>query len=232
MLFQRARAFKIKPYPCIGQVSFLDFYLTNHPAYAEVLQRIKTGHSFLDAGCCLGQSLRRLLFDGAPSSNALYGLDIEPAFFDLGHDLFRDRDRMHATFITADLTDPFVTAIEPFTSKIDIISAIGFFHLFNLEDQKTVAQHLASLTTPIAGSMIIGLHIGTIKAVERHAGFQDSDVFFHDLESFEQLWQDVGTATGTKWKVDARVEELPDISKSRAWCKPDTTRFIFTVRRE
>ncbi len=228
---QRTRAFKIRPYPCIGQPTFPDLVASRHPAYAEILAKLKSGSSFLDAGCCLGQDLRKLLFDGAPSSDSLYGLDMEPAFFDLGYELFRDRDSMRATFITADLTKPSIPSTEPFVSGVDIISAHSLFHLFNLEEQKIVAKHLVRLTKPNAGSMIFGLHIGTLEAVERHAIFDDAVVFFHNVESFDRFWQDVGTATDSRWRVDARAEQIPEMGRSQAWCMPDTTLFVFTVRR-
>ncbi len=150
---------------------------------------------------------------------------------DLGYELFRDRDSMRATFITADLTKPSIPSTEPFVSGVDIISAHSLFHLFNLEEQKIVAKHLVRLTKPNAGSMIFGLHIGTLEAVERHAIFDDAVVFFHNVESFDRFWQDVGTATDSRWRVDARAEQIPEMGRSQAWCMPDTTLFVFTVRR-
>ena len=220
------------PYPCIGQLTFLRLILAGHPAYAEVLSRLKSGHSFLDAGCCLGQDLRKLLFDGVPPSSPMYGLDIEPAFFDLGYELFRDRDKMHATFITADLTKESVPSIESFGSSMDIISANGLLHLFNLEDQKTVARHLVRLTKPRAGSMIIGLQIGSMEAGERQRKSADTSHYLHNLESFDSFWQDVGAATGSKWRVDAKAEKTPESAGNQSWSMPDTMVLVFTVKRE
>ena len=224
---QQARAFKIRPYPCIGKVAFLDFWASKHPVYTEVLSRLKSGQSLLDAGCCFGQDLRKLLFDGAPSSSVLHGLDIEPAFFDLGYQLFRDRHKMHAKFISADLTNPSIPHINPFDSSIDIVSAVSLFHLFDLRTQKTVAQHLVRLTKPKAGSMIFGFQLGTPEPVEQHATYTDSVVFHHNPESFDTFWQEVGAATGTKWQVNAKAEKMPEAS----W-RPDTNLLIFAVRRE
>ena len=181
----------------------------------------------LDAGCCLGQDLRKFLFDGAPSSSVLHGLDIEPAFFDLGYQLFRDRHKMHAKFISADLTNPSTPHIEPFVSSIDIISAISLFHLFDLKTQKTVAQHLVRLTKPKTGSMIFGVQLGTPEPREQRAAYTGNVVFHHNPESFDTFWQEVGAATGSKWRVDARAEKVFEAS----W-RPDTNLLFFTVRRE
>ena len=46
------------------------------------------------------------------------GLDIEPGFFDLGYELFRDREKMHATFLAADLTKTSGPRIAPLQFKI------------------------------------------------------------------------------------------------------------------
>ncbi len=162
----------------------------------------------------------------------MYGLDVEPAFFDLGYELFRDRDAMHATFIAADLTKPSVASIETLASSIDIVSAFGIFHLFNLEDQKTVALNLVRLTKPKAGSMIIGRHASAMEAGERQRTPDERAFFLHNLESFDKLWQDIGAASGSKWKVDARTEKPPEGVTNLPWNKSDIMILIFTVRRE
>ena len=66
-------------------------FLPTEPIIRDLLSRLEKGHALLDAGCRPGQDLRTLVFDGAPSASNLYGLDISPAFFDLGFELFRDR---------------------------------------------------------------------------------------------------------------------------------------------
>lgn len=124
---------------------------------------LKSGHSIVDAGCCLGQDLRKLLSDEATTSSAMYGLDNEPAFCDLGFQLFRGRDTMHTTFIIADLTKSSVPSIEPFVSSLEIICANVLFHLFNPEDQKAVGQHLVRYTKPNAGSIIIRRQVGNME---------------------------------------------------------------------
>ncbi|KAL1969667.1 hypothetical protein VTN77DRAFT_8220 [Rasamsonia byssochlamydoides] len=141
---------------------------STHPSYAEILSRLQAGQTFLDAGCCFGQDLRKLLFDGAPSSKAMYGIDIEPAFFQLGYELFHDADTLEASFLEADLIKPQfpLPSLEPIQGRIDVVSAQSLFHLFNLEGQKIVARHLVGLTKPGPGAMIAGRQIGAIQARE------------------------------------------------------------------
>ena len=134
---------------------------------------------------------------------------------------------MHATFIGADLTNPSTSEIEPFFSSIDIIGTNSLFHLFNLKNQKTIAQHLIRLTKPKAGSMIFGVQLGTAEPGEQHATYTGGAVFHHNPDSFNTFWQEVGAATGSKWRVDARNEKFFEAS----W-RPDTNLLVFTVRRE
>lgn len=129
---QRSRAFKIYPYPCLGQLRFLNLSLSRHPLYPEVLSRLQQNtndptasqnlslsidrsskgitythqhpQKFLDLGCCLAQDLRKLVVDGAPAEN-LYGLDLEGRFIDLGYDLFRDHQTLKSRFVVADLQE-------------------------------------------------------------------------------------------------------------------------------
>lgn len=128
LLFQRSRAFEIYPYPCIGQLRFLNLSLSCHPLYPEVLSRLRLEQTkvpqhqslsmdgqnsgiyyqhqhpqyFLDLGCCLAQDLRKLVFDGVPSEN-LHGLDIEEGFIKLSYDLFRDHDTFKSRFLVEDM---------------------------------------------------------------------------------------------------------------------------------
>ncbi|MCJ1378459.1 hypothetical protein MMC17_001558 [Xylographa soralifera] len=228
----RARAFQAWPYPCIGQLRFLQFTTATHPSYPDIISRLKSGQTFVDAGCCLGQDLRKLLFDGAPSSASMYGMDIEPAFFDLGYELFRDRENMQATFLATDLTKASIPSIESLKKSIDIISAQSLFHLFTLDDQKTVAKHLVVLTKANPGSVIAGRQVGTRKAGVHKGMGENTAVFAHNVDSLAQFWDDVGAATNTKWEVVSQVEEAPERVRKQVWAPEDVMILTFTATRQ
>lgn len=59
------------------------------------------GQVLADIGCFIGHDLRHLVNDGAPANN-LYGFDIID-FWDLGFEMFQDRDRFEAHFVQADI---------------------------------------------------------------------------------------------------------------------------------
>ena len=66
---QRGQVWKIAPYPCVGGFKFLELNMSLSPTYGNVLSRLKGGDKLLDLGCCLGQDIRKLVYDGVPSEN-------------------------------------------------------------------------------------------------------------------------------------------------------------------
>ncbi|KAE8447545.1 hypothetical protein EG329_010675 [Mollisiaceae sp. DMI_Dod_QoI] len=107
VLKKREEAWKIFPFPCIGQMRFLDFSLAKMPSYDKILARLNdslTPARLLDVGCCFGQDLRRLVADGTPSEN-LVGLDVEPQFLSLSYDLFADREFFKGQMIAGNIFD-------------------------------------------------------------------------------------------------------------------------------
>lgn len=92
------------PYPCLGQFRFLELNLANRTdLYPRLLAGLRTGsQKFLDVGCCLGQDIRKLVYDGVPGE-CLVGLELEAGFIDLGYELFRDRDTLKARFISGSI---------------------------------------------------------------------------------------------------------------------------------
>lgn len=192
------------------------------------------GQTLLDAGCCFGQDLRKLAFDGVPASS-LYGMDVEGSFFDLGFDLFLDREKLAgATFVSGDLLkkdEPF----PQFEGAIDIIHASSLLHLFTWNEQVQVATRLAGFTKAKPGSIIIGRQVGAEKAGEYRGLNEGSTSYRHNVESFERLWAEVGAKTGSKWKVDAKLD-MQDIVKGvnlgQSWMEPGTKRLHFVVTRE
>ncbi|EXJ87858.1 hypothetical protein A1O1_04785 [Capronia coronata CBS 617.96] len=170
----RDRAYATHPYPCLGRWRFLELDLASHPLYhGEILAALAkrrlqpetkahvvvdvtdTDNNnindwiFLDLGCCLGQDLRKLIYDGA-DIRRLYGADLTPAFVEIGYALFRDEDRFPRAqhFITpADVFD-FSEDSElsrRCDGRVGILHCCAVFHLFGLELQKVVARRCLKL---------------------------------------------------------------------------------------
>ncbi|KAH8885337.1 hypothetical protein GQ53DRAFT_785643 [Thozetella sp. PMI_491] len=207
----RDKAWAIFPYGCIGRWRFLDLYLPGTPQYPGILQRIKDGETFLDCGCCFGQALRQLAFDGAPTEN-LYGCDLRQEFLDLGYDLFKDRDTFKGTFVAGDMLDPDNTSLKVLDGKLNIIHAASFFHLFGWEDQVDIGARIIRFFKPGAkNATLIGRQIGKYDPVDPEVHAQRGlGRYHHNPESLQKLWDEIGVKTGTKWKVEMAVlEESP-----------------------
>ena len=234
MCIQRDRAFRSWPYPCIGQLRFLNLALQKHPLYPTVLSRLtQENQTLLDAGCCFGQELRKLAFDGVPPK-ALYGLDLEADFIDLGYDLFRDRAIMGgATFIAGSLLDE-TASFPQLEGKIDIVNANSLFHLFTWEEQIMVTSRLVSFMKDRPGSMILGRQVGAVEAGEYRALNEGATTYRHNVDSFRRLWKEVERKMESSWEVDARLDMediMPGVNLGQKWMESGTRRLHFIVTR-
>ena len=205
---QRDEGWKVSPYGCIGRWLFLDCVLVRLPQYETVLERIKAGDVFLDAGCAFGVELRQLAADGAPGSN-LIGTDIEQDFLDLGYKLFKDRDTFAARFIAGDLLNAESHSIDAINGQVDIIHASRLFHLFGWDDQVKLGVRLVAFFNPEADALIVGTQVGNMEPLDRAAHAEQGLGWYrHNAETWQQLWDEIGDKTGTKWKAAAVMQEI------------------------
>ncbi|KAI1430391.1 hypothetical protein F5Y12DRAFT_723587 [Xylaria sp. FL1777] len=203
----RNTAYAQVPYPCMGTFRFLDLDLARHEAYKEhVLGPLsqpavpgKPEPLFLDCGCCLGQDVRKLAADGVPP-HRLWASDIEPKFIETGFELFRDGDKLPRDHFLcpgnalADTEDPSEDQLVILDNRVTILNVSAVFHLFDLDDQKRVADRCLRLLRKDTGApvLVLGAHVGSFQP-ERHqrrmgvAGHR----YTHNQESWEALWREV-----------------------------------------
>lgn len=203
-------------------------------AYDEVLQRIQNGEQYLDIGCCIGQDIRKLVYDGAPSEN-MYASDLKGQFWDIGYELFLDKSSLKATFVEADIFDD-NSGLQQFTNKFDIIHAASFFHLFDWDGQVAAAKKIISLLNPGSKSLILGRQAGRTEAGDFTAQVeQTKSRYWHNPESWAKLWKQVGHETGTEWKVEADFDDRTDLFRNKCGMAdfiPQDTKFMsFIVRK-
>ena len=230
---KRDAAYKVFPYPCVGSYRFLDLSVSYLPAYKEIVSRLKTeNNTLLDLGCCFGQDLRRLVYDGAPAES-LYGADLRLEFMNLGYDLFLDKDSFKARFIEADIFDQ-GSGLKQLDGKVDMIVSSAFFHLFDLEEQKTVARRIIRLLKPKKDSLLVGRQMGSEVAGRRERRSSPNKYMFrHNPESWSMLWKEIGE-TGTKWEVYAAADKMDGTIRAKASrdFRPGDIRWlVFCVRR-
>ncbi|KAI1473634.1 hypothetical protein F4774DRAFT_415635 [Daldinia eschscholtzii] len=213
----RDRLWEIYPYVCVGHFRFLSLKFTLDPSYKIALNRLlapKSDATFLDVGCCVGQVLRQLAFDGVDSSR-LYGTDLEPRFLDAGYDLFKDQNKLKATFVAGDMLSHSGQngeddgKLKVLYGKMNIIHATSFFHLFTWEDQVRAASKMVKfLNADDPDVMIFGRQVGTTTPGDRE-GARKSKRFLHNATSWQELWDEVGKETGTAWRTEVNEIEEP-----------------------
>lgn len=204
--------------------------LSQSPRYGEVLQRLGKGDTLLDIGCCFGQELRKLVDDGVPSKQ-LFGIDLEPIFVRFGYELFRDKQKFQATFLTGDMFQHLPDAFETLNGKIDIVWASSFLHLFGWEDQLALCIRIVGFLKRETGSMILGRQLGSV--VPGNFPLQDlmqAKPYWHSPTSFQRLWDEVGLATKTKAEIYATLDDEEfRYEDCRAWGHSAMRRLLFTV---
>lgn len=230
----RDEAWRIAPYPCIGGWKFLELNMSLSPVYDEVLSRLKEDESLIDLGCCFGQDIRKLVHDGAPSEK-LFGTDLNGGLIAAGFDLFLDRETLRSKFFVADICQPDGTDMAALEGQLNMVFAGSFFHLFDWDTQSAVAKTLVGILQARPNSMIFGHHLGNVHAGMYPYGLSPSgSIFKHDVASFQQLWKQVGEATGTHWRVEATLELMQPAGFDREgkWGDQDGRLMRFCVRRE
>ncbi|RYP42603.1 hypothetical protein DL767_000127 [Monosporascus sp. MG133] len=220
---QRDKLWAIHPSVAIGHYRFLSMQFTSDPRYKDALNRLLVADSdvaFLDVGCCVGQVLRQLAFEGVDSSR-LYGIDSEPRFISAGYELFRDRDTLKATLVAGDVLASGEKgegddASRLLNGKMTIIHAMSFFHLFSWQAQVRAAMRMINFLKPDdADVMIFGRHVGTTDPLDVE-GRQGRQRYLHNAETWQDLWDQVGELTGTRWRTEVEFIDKAGIAMGGA----------------
>lgn len=205
--------------------------LPKSPAYPSIIQKLQAGASFLDIGCFIGQDLRRLVADGAPSDR-LYAVDVV-SHWDVGYDMYRDRDRFSAHFIEADILYP-NAELRALTGTVDVISITHVLHQWDWKDQVKAVEELVKLSSG-KGAVVVGFQVGSVgERVRKATDLAKSDTYWHDQGSFQRMWDEVGRGTGTEWECEARMlawEEVGWDPRDTEYLGDEARVIEFVVRR-
>ena len=150
-------------------------------------------------------------------------------FWDLGHELYKSAPKTFPVpFVQGDVFDPkhiapsspfyslptapppalaTLESLTPLQGHVSVIHVSEFFHLFGKEEQIEAARALASLLSPLPGSMILGYHYsravsGEVIRPERR------DIYDFCPEDWCSLWEGTIFEKGT---VEAEAE-LQDVA--------------------
>lgn len=228
----------IFPWPCIGQFRFLDLSFSKQPSYDRILALLRSGNDrMIDVGCCLAQDLRKLAYDGAPSSS-LFGIEIEPRFVEMGYDFFKDRDSpsfRDVTLIRGDFLDKSLGDMEPISAlmgSFGIVHVGMVLHIFDWEGQIAACGRLVEFLRDEKGSMIVGQSVGDLEGKEVYIPGRKKHIFKHNVETFKEMWMEIGRRHGTQWDVRAKLDEGLGIAEGkRDWDQATSRRLAFEVER-
>lgn len=179
--------------------------------------------------CCVGQVLRKLAFDGVDPAR-LFGTDLSPEFLDLGFELFNDREKFGPdSFVAADLLDPSDEGSKKLDGKVTLISAGNFFHLFDWDNQVLAATRMIKFLKPgVTDAIVLGGQIGSSKP-GNFTTVTGGTRFLHNPETFQELWDEAGRTTGTKWNVSSRWISTATIDIPSF---PDESRYLVYIARQ
>lgn len=148
--------------------------------------------------------IRKLVCDGAPGEN-LPRSELGPAFVELGHELFRDKHKLSATFKTGDFFGVDLGGLE--SQSFDYIYGGAFFHLFTWEEQVEAMSRAIGLLKQKPGSTIFGWQTGAEKPGSRaHYSARSGELYSHNEQSFEKLVSEVTDKTGVGLSTDVSVD--------------------------
>ena len=205
----RELAWKVYQYRCVASFFFVNYNLGEtfgQEWYGRILERVQGGDKFLDLACAFGHVARNLVYDGASQENIISS-DLRPEFWELGYQLFRDRERFHCEFRQTDIFDPF--CLEEYNGKINILHTSAFFHLFDLERQKKVVNAVLRLVSTKPGTIIFGRQVGnTVPEFRKHPWRStDYGLYSHNEESFRSMFAEVA---GEGWDIKTLFVTRPE----------------------
>lgn len=160
----------------------------------------------------------------------MYASDLNLELWSLGFDLFRDHERMGATFIQANIFD-LDSNLKQLNEQMDIIIANHFLHLFDWDQQLSAMRRIVDLSKK--GTMCVGYQRGQLQAqvVARPWG----DMFLHDLASFRLIWETLEHETGAHWEVEVDMVDLTEwgmAEEDLEWMPPSSRGIAFSATRQ
>ena len=136
-------------------------------------------------------------------------MDIFEDFFEVGYNLFRDRDTFRATFLAADLFASGDTPFSRLRGSMDVVWAGNFLHLFLREKQRQALISMLAMLNSSPGAIMAGRFMGHAVPGEYHYGFRGkmASMYRHDQNSFRELCEEVFRDVEGRWNIDVQSHD-------------------------
>jgi hypothetical protein len=166
-------------------------------------------------GTCLGQDLRKLVYDGA-SPTQLVGIDKYPQFGEIGLQLFQDGTTFGDNFHTADIFGEDKSSILHKTKGTwDIVASAQLLHAFDWNKQKQVVRLMFELARG-KGSWLVGLLAGDLQghAVPVLPPLVPAGItverYIHSAETLRTLFEESANEASLSINILIRYQEDPE----------------------
>ena len=158
----------------------------------------------------MGSDIRSLVADGV-SPNSLIASDVVN-FFDVGYEMFRDKNKFRCLFIESDImkTDG---PLSELNNSIDAIHISKVMHQWSFDQQVEACVRLVELSRP--GCIILGDQMGGATGHELYPYPDLPAHWMHDSASWFDLWKRVQEETTTKWEVNTHVKTIEEMGWDR-----------------
>lgn len=134
----------------------------------------------------------------------LYGVDIEPKFFDAGHTLFNDRAG-GISFRQANVLDEDV--LQEWHGQFSIVVSNYVQHCFNPEGQEKFATLILKLLSGKPNDLFFG-RLGGATIETRRTILYGGQLFYRQSPtSFRNFWEPMAAKFGRKARVEAFIDK-------------------------
>ncbi|KAF4974465.1 hypothetical protein FZEAL_8636 [Fusarium zealandicum] len=227
----RDKIWQVFPYPCVGELGFLDLNLAEREAYPQIIARLRASPEarHLDIGCCVGQDIRKLVHDGVPSDQ-IVGVELERGYTELGYELFNDRATLKTRFVNADMLDTENKELKALNGTFDTIHIGLVLQLFNLEEQMQFLTNTIAKLKP-SGGLIVGHTLAHQEGIEVPGAFNKPNMR-HNWETWIGMWDEIESRVGREIKMKGCIDGHVGFGERRGketWRDRKWRRIVFEV---
>lgn len=184
-------------YRTIQSLNWLQPQVHNHRAYKTLRSDFQNDYppKVAELGCCFGTDVRQLVLDGLPSSNIL-AVDINAEYWDVGMNLFQDKETLKAKTVFCDTTQIKGSPLDEFIEKYDVVYALLVLHVFDKDEGKRFMARAFQMLAP--GGVFFGTTVGR----KEDQVWEGKHRWLYGSDGLKKALKDAGFEEATVERVD------------------------------